>query len=83
MKSALVMAIQNLTDSLIRILTQLTCVMHVEDQVILENIMNEKEILIQCIKTPGYAAKRLQSHYGYTMLKLQQLKENGQNNPSF
>tara|TARA_R100001440_G_scaffold5554_4_gene11801 strand:+ start:450 stop:605 length:156 start_codon:yes stop_codon:yes gene_type:complete len=51
--------------------------MHAEDQVIQENIMNEKEILIKCIKTPGYAAKRLQSHYGYTMLKLQQLKENG------
>jgi len=69
------MATQNLTDSLIRILTQLTCVMHAADQVIQENIMNEKELLIQCIKTPGYAARRLQSHYGYTMLKLQQLKE--------
>jgi len=53
------------------------CVMHVADQVIQEYIMNEKEILIKCIKTPGYAAKRLQSHYGYTMVKLQQLKENG------
>ena len=73
----MVMALQNLTDSLRRILTQLMCVMHVADQVIQENIMNEKEILIQCIKTPGYAAKRLQSHYGYTMVKLQQLKENG------
>ncbi len=75
MKSVMVMATQNLTDSLIRILTQLTCVMHAADQVIQENIMNEKELLIQCIKTPGYAARRLQSHYGYTMLKLQQLKE--------
>ena len=74
-KSALVMATQNLTNLLIKILTQLTCVMHVEDQVIRENIMNEKEILIQCVKTPSYAARRLQSHYGYTMLKLQQLKE--------
>ena len=62
--------------------------MHVGDQVIRENIMNEddyirlavkaeKELLIQCIKTPGYAAKRLQSHFGYTMHELQQLKENG------
>ena len=60
--------------------------MHVADQVIQENIMNEddyirlavkpeKELLIQCIKIPGYAAKRLQSHFGYTMLELQQLKE--------
>ena len=74
-KSVTVMDSQNLTDSLIKILTQLTCVMHAADQVIQENIMNEKELLIQCIKTPGYAARRLQSHYGYTMLKLQQLKE--------
>ena len=82
-KSVMVMATQNLTDSLIKILIQLTCVMHVVDQVIQENIMNEKEILIQCIKTPGYAAKRLQSHYGYTMLQLQQLKEYVKNNTSF
>mgnify|MGYP003115297172 CR=1 FL=1 len=76
-KNVTVMGLPNLTDLQIKILTQLTCVMHAEDQVIQENIMNEKEILIKCIKTPGYAAKRLQSHYGYTMLKLQQLKENG------
>ena len=86
MKSVMVMATQNLTDLPIKILIQLTCVMHVVDQVIQENIMNEddyirlavkaeKELLIQCIKIPGYAAKRLQSHFGYTMLELQQLKE--------
>ena len=57
--------------------------MHVVDQVIQENIMNEKQILIECIKKPGYAAKRLQSHYGYTMLQLQNLKENVKNNTSF
>ena len=57
--------------------------MHVVDQVTQENIMNEREILIKCIRTPGYAAKRLQSHYGYTMLQLQNLKENVKNNTSF
>ena len=58
------------------------CVISVMDQGIQENIMNEKEILIQCVKTPSYAARRLQSHYGYTMLQLQQLKEYVKNNTS-
>ena len=59
------------------------CVIRVGDLDILVNDMHEKEILIQCIKTPGYAAKRLQSHYGYTMLQLQQLKEHVKDNTSF
>ena len=48
-----------------------------EDDYIRLAVKAEKELLIQCIKTPGYAAKRLQSHFGYTMHELQQLKENG------
>ncbi len=46
-----------------------------EDDYIRLAVKAEKELLIQCIKIPGYAAKRLQSHFGYTMLELQQLKE--------
>ena len=36
--------------------------------------MHEKEVLIECMKRPGYAAMRLQSHYGYSMLQLQQIR---------
>ncbi len=36
--------------------------------------MNEKELLLKCIQRPNYASERLQSHYGYTMKQLQQIK---------
>ena len=36
--------------------------------------MNEKELLLKCIRRPAYASERLQSHYGYTMTQLQEIK---------
>tara|TARA_A100001388_G_scaffold258014_1_gene224238 strand:- start:1096 stop:1236 length:141 start_codon:yes stop_codon:yes gene_type:complete len=36
--------------------------------------MNEEKLLILCVENPGYAAARLQSHYGYTMAQLQLIK---------
>ena len=50
------------------------CVILVMDQGIQENIMHEKELLIRCVQKPGYAAARLQSHYGYSMLELQRIR---------
>jgi hypothetical protein len=50
------------------------CVTPVVGQGIQENIMHEKELLIRCVKNPGYAAARLQSQFGYTMIELQQLR---------
>ena len=50
------------------------CVIHVGDLDTLVNDMHEKEILIKCVKNPGYAVARLQSHFGYTMIELQQLR---------
>ena len=47
------------------------CVISVMDQGRQGNIMNEKEILLMCLKKPGYAAARLQSQFGYSMLELQ------------
>ena len=48
--------------------------MQVLDLVIQVNIMNEEKLLILCVEKPGYAAARLQSHYGYTMAQLQLIK---------
>ena len=50
------------------------CVTPVVGQDIQENIMHEKELLIRCVQKPGYAAARLQSHYGYSMLELQRIR---------
>tara|TARA_A100001391_G_C4883868_1_gene228905 strand:- start:103 stop:243 length:141 start_codon:yes stop_codon:yes gene_type:complete len=36
--------------------------------------MDEEKLLILCVEKPGYAAARLQSHYGYTMAQLQLIK---------
>ena len=84
-KSVMAMVFLKVIGLPIKILIQLTCVIIVAGQVILGNIMNEKEILhacfkhekevlIECMKKPGYAAMRLQSHYGYSMLQLQQIR---------
>ena len=50
------------------------CVILVMDQGIQENIMHEKELLIRCVQKPGYAAARLRSHFGYSMIELQYIR---------
>lgn len=47
--------------------------MHEDDYIRLA-VKAEKELLIKCIQRPGYAAERLQSHFGYTMTELQEIK---------
>ena len=73
-KSVMVMGLLDLTDLVIKILILPTYVMHVVDLGIQVNIMNEEKLLILCVENPGYAAARLQSHYGYTMAQLQLIK---------
>ena len=68
------MGLLDIIDLPIKILILLTYVMHVGDLVIPGNIMNEEKLLILCVEKPGYAAARLQSHYGYTMAQLQLIK---------
>ena len=46
----------------------------VGDLVIRGKNMDEEKLLILCVEKPGYAAARLQSHYGYTMAQLQLIK---------
>ena len=48
-------------------------IMHEDDYIRLA-VKAEKKLLIECMKRPGYAAMRLQSHYGYSMLQLQQIR---------
>ena len=45
-------------------------IMHEDDYVRLA-VKMEKELLIKCLQRPGYAASRLQSQFGYSMLELQ------------
>ena len=44
--------------------------MHEDDYVRLA-VKMEKELFIKCLQRPGYAAARLQSQFGYSMLELQ------------
>ena len=48
-------------------------IMHEDDYIRLA-VKAEKKLLIECMKRPGYAASRLQSQFGYTLLELQQLR---------
>tara|TARA_R100001443_G_scaffold104741_1_gene113486 strand:- start:18 stop:293 length:276 start_codon:yes stop_codon:yes gene_type:complete len=48
-------------------------IMHEDDYVRLA-VKAEKELLIKCVQRPGYAASRLQSQFGYTMLELQNIR---------
>ena len=38
--------------------------------------MNEKELLIKCVKDSRYPVNMLMNKYGFTMSQLQQIKEN-------
>jgi len=38
--------------------------------------MNEKELLIKCVKDSRYPVNTLMNKYGFTMSQLQQIKEN-------
>jgi hypothetical protein len=48
-------------------------IMHEDDYVRLA-VKMEKELLIKCLQRPGYAAARLQSQFGYSMLELQRIR---------